>query len=159
MDDFLKYRNVIVNVLVIVVLGIVVKLVYSSYLEEEKRIHQESEAIVKKKDLIKEANQIKKKVEERKSRIFRGSMLQIKKTIESTALKSGIKIISLRPTKGKKEEEYTDVIFSLNVRGNYKQLVDFVEKLEGNYLIDFQNIDQKERQNGFSLRVKVFLEE
>ncbi len=132
MNQVLKYKNFIGLAGIVVVFFFFGRIIHSNYQREVRRLEYKKAELDKKKDLLMVLERIDKEIRSIEGVPLKGDDLTFKKLLEEAADEFGISINSLRPSIVGEENGWVKVRVAVVIECDYKRLVKFVKKLEGN---------------------------
>lgn len=138
----LKYKNIIVAILILTIMFMVMKNIYLAYVKDKGKLAERQKLVEEKESLSVEIKQAEKELKYLKSNIFDGNEFDFKKTIESEAIKAGVVIQSLKPSAQGEGISYKKFGYAMRLTASYKKVTDFVKSLEGTRAVEIRRLDR-----------------
>ena len=136
-----KYKNLLLNVLIIIVAGIIAGNIYKAQSLKVVSLERQKDAETKKNEVLGDISGLEKKIGSYKEFINKKDIASIINTINRIAQESSVKITAIKPQREIGEDrDYLRYPFVLTVdAGDYHALGKFIAKLESS--ADIYNID------------------
>lgn len=141
--SFLKNRNSLINIGLIVFALIIAKNIYTGQIKKVELLKTKRETELKKNVLIDDISTVEKRINAYKKLLYERDTSSVINTITQLAENSEVKILSVRPEAEIKHNAYSEIPITLNILvKDYHQIGGFISKLESAgevYIIkDFQ---------------------
>ncbi|MFH1505129.1 MAG: hypothetical protein ABIH08_07085 [Candidatus Omnitrophota bacterium] len=129
MKEILRYRNLILGLIIILTFGILLRSIFSHYSLEKEKLKLKQKIAQESKNTAKSWENLKQKYEGLKFNFLRGDTLAFKKIVEEKAQSAGIDIASLSISRLDKEY-YWEAEMELEIVCFYKDFQEFIASLE-----------------------------
>lgn len=131
LPDLSINRNTIVNIIIVCVTLIIIFNIYQSQTKKIQTLEANRDAESQKNSLLNEINKLEKVANSYKKNFNKEDSLAFITTINNIAKNSGVKIISIKPSRQQDYSMYTKYSFDLDVRcDNYHEIGKFASLLE-----------------------------
>jgi len=157
--EFDKYKNRVFNLAVILLAIIVALSIYGKQARDVKLLRNKKEVEKKKNVVLGDIVKLETKVDAYRELLVNKDTGSIIGSISNMAKESGVKIISMRPEKEQKYQDYIKLPFSLVVNAfDYHSLGDFVSRIESHsdvYIIEDIRINPLNEKEGLTVNLKL----
>lgn len=161
-----KYKNVILNLVVLAVAFYFGLKIYNSQMEKVSAIRKQKEVEINKNDVLKNIGNLEGEIGQYKNFVNSKEVSSLLNTISEVAKQSSVKINSIRPAPEEQAEMYVRYPFDLRmVSDNYSNIGNFIANLENNqniFVIESMHMFTENSTTGVTsivadLRVYTFL--
>ncbi|MCM8773792.1 MAG: hypothetical protein NC820_03545 [Candidatus Omnitrophica bacterium] len=140
MKDLLKYINIIVVLLMILVFGFIAEKIYSGYLFKDNQLKNKEKEIQEKKDWWIKIEEMDREFSRLENTLIKEDTFGFKRLLDNIGEKLSVTIDSFRPLGLKDYEVYREIRVDLSVNSDYKGLSKFIELLESTGTIEVENL-------------------
>ncbi|RLF32453.1 MAG: hypothetical protein DRN08_06630 [Thermoplasmata archaeon] len=129
-DVILKYKNILISLMVVVVMLFAANKIYSGYLDSEERLNNREKSIENIEVLAGNLKKMDKQLKDIEAKIFNGDIFDFKRFLERTAEGSGVTVNSFKPHTIKERKSYKKVEVNIDITADYKGLNSLIHAVE-----------------------------
>jgi len=155
MNIFLKYKNIIVSVAVVVFFIFIAKGIYVNYTANNSKFGKRYIAMKKKMVLAIKLHKLNTELRKLGKKPFSGDLFGFKKVLEDNADKLGVIVQSFKPSVEKDERNYKQARINMVWNAGYRAITDLIGRLESTGYVEVVSFS-RQGSKSFRLVVKVF---
>ncbi|MFC1675284.1 type 4a pilus biogenesis protein PilO [Candidatus Omnitrophota bacterium] len=161
--DFInKYKNKIFNILLILTALLIARQIYGFQAKGMDSLQRQKSEQAEKNRLLKDVQAQELEFSFLKEALEKKDIALFINDINEIVKESGVRIISIKPLREKKEEEYTRYSFAIKVAArNYHFFGEFISRIEGSpdiFIVDKLNIKSAARAKTIGVQDKLHAE-
>ena len=153
----LKYKNILVSLLITVVILFAADKLYSGYLNDERELDDRQKSIENIKVLTHNLKIVDKQLKDMKAKVFNGDIFDFKRFLERTAESSGVTINSFKPHTIKERKNYKKVEVDIDISADYKGLSNLINAIESTASVTIIKLNRRRNSGRYIILFYIVL--
>ncbi|MCM8823142.1 MAG: type 4a pilus biogenesis protein PilO [Candidatus Omnitrophica bacterium] len=140
MKDLLKYINIIIALLIILVFGFIAEKIYSYYSFKDSQLKNKDKEIQEKQDLRTKIEEMDIEFNRLENNLIKEDTFGFKVLLDNIGERASVTIDSFRPLGLKDYDVYREIRVEIGVNSDYRGLSKFINLLESTGAIEVESL-------------------